>query len=50
VLTTIQLNLINSDLEKKLRLQWDSNRQSLGFEAAEHLCNRMRKENCRKRL
>ena len=21
-----------------------------GFEAAEHLCNRMRKENCQKRL
>jgi len=24
--------------------------QSLGFEATKHMCNRMRKENCRKRL
>jgi len=35
---------------KKLRFQWDSNQQALGFEATEHLRNRMRKENCRKRL
>ena len=30
---------------KKLRLQWDSNPQSLGFEVTEHLRNSMRKEN-----
>ena len=42
-LTTTRLNFKNS-------LQWDSNPQTLGFEATEHLRNRMRKENCRTRL
>jgi len=35
---------------KKLCPRWDSNPQSLGFEATEHLRNRMRKENCRLQL
>ena len=30
--------------------QWDSKPQPLEFEAKEHLHNRMRKENCRKRI
>ena len=45
------LNFENSEFKKKkLRLQWDSNPQSLGFEATEHLRNGMRKEKCRIRL
>jgi len=44
--STIQLNLKNSEIFfSKLRLQWDSNPQSLGFEGMEHLRKRMRKEN-----
>jgi len=35
---------------KKERLRWDSNQQSLGFEVTKHLRNRMRKDNCQKRL
>ena len=31
-----------------LSLRWGSNPQCLGFEATEHLRNRMRNENCRK--
>ena len=44
ILTTFQLN------SKHNETQWDSNSHSLVFEATEHLRNRMRKENCRKRL
>jgi len=42
----------NSEIEKikRLCLQWDSNPQYLGYESTEHLRNRMRKENCRKRI
>jgi len=40
---TIQLNFKNSEIKIKwLRLQLDSNPHSLGFEATEHLHNRMR--------
>ena len=41
VLTNIQLNFKTSEINEI---------NSLGFEATEHLRNRMRKENCRQRL
>jgi len=44
LLTTVQLILKKE--RKKLSFWWDANPQSLGFEATEHLCNKMRKENC----
>ena len=51
VSTTFQLNFKYREIRKyKLRLRWNSNRQSLGVETTEHLRSRMRKENCRKRL
>ena len=49
----ISLRFNNYSIEiffKKLRPQWDLNSLPLGFEAMEHLRNRTRKENCRKRL
>ena len=48
VLTTIQLIFINREIKKyiNLSLWWDSNPQSLCFEATEHLRN----EYCQKRL
>ena len=46
VLTIFQLIIKNMEIKKKLlRLRWDSNPQSLGLEATEHMRNRMRKEN-----
>jgi len=46
VLTIFQLIIKNMEIKKKLlRLRWDSNPQSLSFEATEHMRNRMRKEN-----
>ena len=46
-LTTVQLIIKNSESKKVKSLRFDSNPQSLGFEATEHLCNRTRIENCR---
>ena len=37
-------------INKKSSLRWDSNPQCLCFEATKHLCNKMSKENFRKRL
>ena len=47
-----QLNFKNSEINKikSYASSWDSNPQSLEFEATEHLRNRMRNENCQKRL
>ena len=51
MLTTIQLIYKNREIKnKKIILRLDSNPQTLGFEATEHMRNRMRKENCRKRI
>ena len=43
----IQFNFKNREIKNN---NCDSNTQSLGFEAMEHLRNRMCKENCRKHL
>ena len=40
----------NREIRKIKSFWWDSNPQPLGFEATEHLRNRMPKENCRKRF
>jgi len=44
ILANIQLILKNREKNKKIK------KPSIGFEAMEHLCNRMCKDNCQKHL
>ena len=50
VITTIQLNFINSEIKRITRYASSGTQTYCEFEATEYLRNRMRKEKCRERL